>query len=221
MVWRRLRPNEEGGVAVPTSGGASRRGYAAALVGGLLSAAAVTVGVAQPWFEASATPKNLPELEGAATGADLVPLVGALGVVLLASFGAVIATRGWLRRSLGLLIMAGGVVVIVAVVNPGNTDEVLRAGLAARGWPGGEYETAGQPWRWLSLLGAAGCVGAGAAVARLGAHWPTMGQRYDAPGPSGDSPAGTDDAHTESDGSVTAERLWRALDQGRDPTQRT
>lgn len=205
--------------AVPARG-ASGRGYAAALLVGLLSAAAATAGVTRPWYEASATSRFLPELEATATGVDLAPLAGAVGVVLLASFGAVIATRGWLRRGVGVLIVAGAVVVLVAVVDPSGAERVLRAGLSARGWSGGGYVTTVTPWRWLSLLGAVGCIGAGAAVAWFGAQWPTMGQRYDAPDPVGDSAAGADDLGAEPAGSVPTEELWRALDNGRDPTQR-
>ncbi len=210
-----------GGSTVPPSRGASRRGYAAALLTGLLSAAAVTLGVARPWYEASATSTVLPELAAVATGADLVPLAGALGVVLLAAFGAVLATRGWLRRGLGLLIVAAAVAVLVAVVDPGDTGQLLRERLSARGWSGGHYETAVTAWRWLSLFGAVGCITAGAAVAWFGARWPTMGQRYDAPDPVPGSTAGGDDRGAEADGSASSEDLWRALDQGRDPTERT
>ena len=207
----------EGGVG-PASAAASRRAYGVTLLVGLLSAVATTTAVSRPWYEASATVKNLPKLEAAASGIDLVPIAGALGVVLVAAFGAVIATRGWLRRGLGLLIMLGAVVVLVAAARPGTTDEVLRAGLSARGWSGGGYDISGTPWRLLVLVGSAGCLAAGAAVARFGAQWPTMGQRYDPPTPS-DSLAASEGLVGEADRSLTQEQLWRALDQGRDPTQ--
>lgn len=204
----------------PARGAASRRGYAGALLLGLLSAAAVTAAVSRPWYEATATSKNLPKIEAAASGADLVPMAGSLGLVLLAAFGAVIATRGWLRRGIGLLIVASALVVLGTTAAPGGTDEVLRAGLSARGWSGGGYASTATLWRWLSLLGAAGCIAAGAAVVRFGARWPTMGHRYDAPGRAADPAEAPGQAGAEPDGSMPAEELWRALDQGRDPTQR-
>ncbi len=206
--------------ASPATAGGGHRAYGFAVLVGLLSAVAVTTGVSRPWYEASATVKNLPRLEAAATGSELLPVAGALGLVLMASFGAVIATRGWWRRGLGLLIVVGAVVVLVAAARPGTTDQVLRADLAARGWPGGGYDTSVTPWRWLVLAGSAGCLAAGAAVARFGAQWPTMGQRYDAPPLSADSAAADESFPAEVDRSLTQEQLWRALDQGRDPTQR-
>lgn len=208
-----------GSTARPPGIGASRRAYGATLVVGLLSAVATTTAVSRPWYEASATVKNLPRLEAAASGTDLVPVAGALGVVLVASFGAVVATRGWLRRGLGLLIVLGAAVVLVSTARLSTTDEVLRAGLSARGWSGGAYDTSATPWRLLVLVGSAGCLAAGAAVARFGAQWPTMGQRYDAPAPAADSLAPSEGSAVEADRSLTQEQLWRALDQGRDPTQ--
>jgi uncharacterized membrane protein (TIGR02234 family) len=195
------------------------RTYAVVLLVGLLSAAAVAVGVTRPWYEAFATGKNLPRLQAAATGADLMPLAGALGVVLLGSFGAVVATRGAVRRALGVLIVVCSIVVLGAAAHPGSAAQVLTDGLSARGWSGGSYLTAGRPWRWLVLVGAAGCLVAGAAVACFGARWPTLGQRYGAPAPVADPTAVGAGSRTGGDDDVTDEQLWRALDRGDDPTQ--
>ena len=199
--------------------GGTRRAYGVVLLVGLVSATAVAVGVTRPWFEASATGRNLPRLHAAATGADLMPLAGALGVVLLGSFGAVVATRGTVRRALGLLIVVCAVVVLIAAAHPGSPANVLGDGLSARGWSGGNYSTAGRPWRWLVLVGAAGCVLAGAAVTRFGGQWPTLGQRYDAPAPVDKSRALGPGSRTGGDGDLTDEQVWRALDRGDDPTQ--
>lgn len=199
---------------------AAGRAYGAVWVAGLCCAGAVALGVTRPWYSASATVANLPRLEASATGADLMPLTGALGVVLLASFGAVVATRGTLRSAIGVLIAACGIVVLLAAVNASGAQQVLREGLTDRGWSGGSYSTSGEPWRWLVVLGAAGCLAAGAAVARHGARWPTLGQRYDAPPrvADGADPAGSPPPSADAD--LTTEQLWRALDQGHDPTKR-
>ena len=61
--------------------------YGPTLVLGLAGALAVMVGVAKPWATATATQPGLPAIEVQVTGADLAPLAGALGVVLLAAFG--------------------------------------------------------------------------------------------------------------------------------------
>jgi uncharacterized membrane protein (TIGR02234 family) len=140
-------------------------------------------------------------------------------VVLLGSFGAVVATGGAVRRALGVLIVVCAVVVLAAAAHPGSAAQVLGDGLSARGWSGGSYSTAGRPWRWLVLVGAAGCLAAGTAVTRFGAGWPTLGQRYDAPAAVADPTAVGADSPTGGDGDLTDEQLWRALDRGDDPTQ--
>ena len=190
-----------------------RAGYGPTLVLGLLGAVAVTVGVSRPWVGATANVAGLPTLYADASGADLVPLAGALGVVLLAAFGAVVATRNWVRRCLGLLIVVASVVVAVAAIHPANAANTLTDGLAAKGWSGADYSTTTMAWRWLVLVGALVCLGAGAAVARFGAGWATMGSRYDAP-------AAPVETRSRADGQLTEAEVWHAIDQGHDPTQR-
>lgn len=216
--------------SVPSSLAARRpatRDYAATMLLGLLSATLVTVGLTRPWVRASGTVEGLPHLDAAATGADLAPLAGALGVVLLASFGAVLATRGSFRRVVGFLIVGCAVAVGFAAVHPAAADALLRDGLAAKGWTGsGNYRTATQLWRWLVLGGALGCLVAGLQVVRRAPQWPTMGRRYDAP----DAPAPavllsdeshiSDQSHLSDERDISDEALWRALDEGRDPTRR-
>jgi len=187
-------------------------GYPATLLLGLLCATAVVVGVARPWVGATATVPGLPTLEATTTGAGLSPLAGALGVALLAAFGAVVATGGWVRRALGLVITAAAVGVLAAGIWPGPATASLAEQLAAKGYAGGGYETSTLAWRWVALAGAVGCAGAGAMVVRFGARWPSMGSRYDAP-------AVRERTSTEPDDAADETRLWRALDRGHDPTQ--
>lgn len=194
------------------SPGGTVGGYPATLLSGLLGATAVAVGVARPWVEATATVQGLPALETTASGASLAPLTGALGVVLLAAFGAVIATRGWVRRGLGLLIVVVAVVVLAAAIWPGPTAASLTEQLVAKGYSGGGYETSTLAWRWVVLAGSVVSAGAGAMVARFGGRWATMGSRYDAP-------TAREEAAVDPDGATDETQLWRALDRGNDPTQ--
>ncbi len=189
-------------------------GYAPTMLVGLLSAVGVTVGVARPWASAAASQPGLPALGVDVSGATLVPLAGALGVVLLAAFGAVIATRGRVRRGLGWLIVLGSVAVAVSAIHPPGVDAALQERLANKGWSGGDYSTGSSGWRWLVLLSSVGCAVAGAAVVGLGGRWAHLGEEYDAPATptSPHGRAGTDPDLTEAD-------LWREIDQGRDPTQ--
>jgi uncharacterized membrane protein (TIGR02234 family) len=197
----------------PGGTGGGRQLYARTLVLGLISAGAVAVGVSKPWVTATATVTGLPVISASVDGADVAPLAGALGFVLLAALGAVVATRGRLRRGLGLLIVVAAAVVLAAAVHPGDTQRGIEQALSAKGWSGGPYRTGVGWWRVLTAVGGCGCLLAGALVARFGASWASMGARYDAPGSTsatvaGDLPA----APTETD-------LWRSIDSGHDPTQ--
>jgi uncharacterized membrane protein (TIGR02234 family) len=190
-------------------------GYAPSLLLGLLGAVGMTVGVARPWAAATAHQRGVPPIEASVTGADLVPLAGALGVVVLAAFGAVIATRGWVRRGLGVLIAIASVVVLVCALHPAGAGQALEEGLSNKGWTGGDYTTSTPAWRWVVLAASFVCAFAGAAVARLGGRWSTMGKEYDVPATTQrpqDSTAASGDAMSEAE-------VWREIDQGRDPTQ--
>lgn len=196
----------------------SGRQYGLTVVVGLASAAVVAVGVARPWVEATATVPGLPRIEVIVSGADLAPLAGAVGLALLAAFGAVLATRGRARQAVGLLIVAGAAVVLVSAVHRGDTGAVVQDRLATKGWTAAAgYSASIQVWRWVALGGAVGCLAAGLLVVRRGASWPTMGRRYDAPAaahPTADSkPASSGGENLDE------EALWRALDEGRDPTR--
>ncbi len=154
---------------------------------------------------------HLPTIHATATGADLAPLAGALGVVVLAAFGAVIATRGWVRRALGIAIVVASVVVLVSTLVPSGAGDVLTTGLSAKGWSGGGYQTSTEPWRWLVLVSALVSGGAGAVTARYGGQWAVMGERYDAPRPD-------QGVVTKPAEELTENEVWQAIDQGRDPT---
>jgi uncharacterized membrane protein (TIGR02234 family) len=194
------------------------RGYALTVAVGLAAAGTVAVGVSHPWVTATAIVAGLPRIEAAVTGADAVPFAGACGPVLLASFGAVLATRNRVRQTVGVLIVALAAVVLVSAAHPGDLSPLVRSRLSARGWSAASaYATSTQPWRWLVLVAAVACLVAGVLVVRLGPGWPTMGRRYDAP----ETAASPAPARQESAGtaSLDEEGLWRALDEGRDPTR--
>jgi uncharacterized membrane protein (TIGR02234 family) len=196
------------------------------MVGGLAAAAAVAVGISRPWVTATATVDGLPRIQVSVTGEELASLAGALGLVLLASFGAVLATGSRTRRAVGLLIVAIAVVVLAAAVHPRNPRSLLRDRLAAKGWSvGAGYSTSTQGWRWLVLVAAVGCLVAGGLVVRRGPTWPTMGRRYDAPmavdpaAAAGEEPAAAVREEPAAEEALDGEALWRALDEGRDPTR--
>ena len=186
--------------------------YAATLATGLVAAGLVSLSVARPWESASASVRGFAAIDVSVSGADLAPLSSALGFVLLAAFGAVVATRGRWRRGIGAAIAVAAIVVLISVGWPGDAGAIESA-LAAKGWAGGDYDTWWTAWRWLSGLGALGALGAGLAVAAYGHLWATMGTRYTAPTAADDAPPPDQpNAQTEAD-------VWRAIDHGYDPTQ--
>lgn len=191
----------------------SRRGlYAPVLLVGLLGAVGVAVGSGHPWITATSTTSGLPTISASASGADLAPLAAALGVVVLAAFGAVVATRGWVRRGLGAAITLASIVVVVSVLRPSGATDVLTSALSAKGWSGGGYATSTQAWRWLVLISAVATAAAGATTAAYGGQWAVMGSRYDAP-TGGEAPV------AKSAEELSGNDVWQAIDQGRDPTQ--
>jgi uncharacterized membrane protein (TIGR02234 family) len=183
--------------------------YGPTLLGGLVGAAAVAVGTARPWAEVSGSVRGVPVVHASVGGASVAPLAAALGYVVLAGFGAVVATRGTVRRAVGVaVLLAAAAVVVVAVAVPSDVSAALHSALRSKGYPGGGVVTERtSAWRWVCLAGAVIAGLAGATVAVLGRHFAVMGARYDAPAPGPDQ-------HDEPDDS----KMWRAIDRGDDPT---
>jgi uncharacterized membrane protein (TIGR02234 family) len=190
---------------------APRRTYALTLVAGLTGAVATAVGVSRPWVVATSDVPGLPRVTAAVDGADVAPVAAALSFVLIAAFGAVIATRGRTRRAIGVLVVVCGLVVLGSALLAGSSTDVLESTLSARGWSGGEYDQGVAAWRWVVVIASAVCVLAGAAVVRYGDGWATMGARYDAPTAQERTPPPAD--------SWSEAEVWKAIDSGHDPTQ--
>jgi uncharacterized membrane protein (TIGR02234 family) len=138
------------------------------------------------------------------------PLAGALALVLLACWGVVLVTRGRVRRgvtALGLVTALG--MAVTAVLGYRSAADGLRDQLAQAGVSHPSVGPA--PWYWAYVVGAVLSVAAAAAAVRNVPSWPEMGSRYDAPG---SAPAPVDQKTVDQ----TPVDLWRALDEGRDPT---
>ncbi|MEU2610866.1 Trp biosynthesis-associated membrane protein [Micromonospora sp. NPDC007271] len=161
------------------------------LAGAGLSLWAVT----RTWSVELAARGSLPPVRHARAGADLLPWVSALALVGLAGGGAVLATRGRLRRLLGGLLTLVG----LAVAAGGGYGLTAAVG-------GG----VGRQWPALVLVGGLFAAAGGVFTALRGDGWPAMGARYERSARPADTgrPAverGTRDA-------------WEALDRGEDPT---
>lgn len=197
----------------------SRRSYAPVLLVGLVAAGAVALAVSRTWVTATAAPAGLPRITATVSGAEIEPLVAALGFVLLAGTAAVIASRGLGRRLVGMVLVASACLAVVLTVTSGSGDAqpAARAALSARGWSGGPYDTATSVWWWVACAGSAVCVLVGLAVTWAAGVWPVMGDRYASPGAASES--AVDAARTNDADDLTEAQLWRALDEGHDPTR--
>lgn len=193
-----------------------RRRYGPTLVLGLLGSIGVVVGASRSWASASATVPGLPTMHATVSGTDLAPVVGAFGVAMLAAFGAVIATRGWVRRGLGIAVFVASLVIVVEALHPGGSTQALRDGLSAKGWTGGPFATSTSSWRWLVLVAAIVTAAAGLATARFGAQWAVMGARYDAP--TGSTAPARRAPRSASGAEPDETEVWHAIDRGDDPT---
>jgi uncharacterized membrane protein (TIGR02234 family) len=174
---------------------------------------------------------GLPELRTTGTGADAQPWLMALALIALAAPGALLATRGLLRRLLGgLIVVVGGGIAVATIAARLGTDAGAATGAATLG-------------PIACVGGAALIVVAGLDAARHGHRWPTMGARYErrtvppparrpgvasepsaAPGPQlppAAGPAREDPDVGPVEGRPTAvdtRAVWDALDRGDDPT---
>ncbi len=143
------------------------------------------------------------------------PLATSLALVVLASWGVVLVTCGRLRRAVTVLgvVAALGAVVVTAWAW-WTVPAQLRTDLARLG----ESDLGSDPTGWYAVALVAGMleIATLAAAWRWLPAWPEMGRRYDAPAGTATGPGAA--ASTREDPSSLD--LWKAMDEGRDPTDR-
>lgn len=180
------------------------RSFGPAVLLGLAGAALTAVAGAREWATSRGDAAGI-RVDAGVSGAESAPLVSALALVALAAWGVVLVVRGRLRRvvaAVGLVSALGSLAAVLLAFDRVQDDAV--AATVARGATGDTFTTGLSAWYFLAGAGAVLAV-AGLAVAVVRAPgWPAMGSRYDAPSVP---------ARADQD-----EDLWRALDEGRDPT---
>ena len=182
-----------------------RRTFGPVVLLGLLGGGLLAIAGNKPAAEADAT-------SGFVTYDAHMPLVTALGLVVLACWGVVLVTRGRVRRAvavLGVLGSAGALAATLAAwsqVPDQLRDELVGVGVS----DAGIGHTA---WWWLALLGSVLSVAATVLAVLLTPAWPEMGSRYDAPATAAAAPEQPPEEQSSLD-------LWKAMDEGRDPTAR-
>ncbi|AGZ40348.1 hypothetical protein AFR_10295 [Actinoplanes friuliensis DSM 7358] len=165
----------------------------------LAGAGLAVYAVTRTWSEVVTERPGLSALRAIRTGADLEPWVIGLALVALAGAGALLATRGIVRRVLGGLLALAGLGVAAGAI-------AGRAGLDT-----GSAGAGGVIWPVLCVLGGLLIVLGGLSAVRYGHEWPAMGARYE---------RRVSADQVEVDQRVDTRAVWEALDRGDDPTAR-
>lgn len=193
-----------------TERGGSRRTFGPVVLLGLGAGTLAAVAGNKPWAHGSGSrASQFSTLQLSGDSAEM-PAAGALALVVLACWGVVLVTRGRVRRAVvGLALVASIGIVVAVVVGASSVPVALRASYADVGLTRVDVTMTG--WFWASGAAALLSLVATGLAARWVPDWPEMGSRYDAPG--GDEPTPT--VAPEEQSSLD---LWRAMDEGRDPT---
>ena len=201
-------------MAEPTG---ARRTFGPVVLLGLAGAGLAAVSATKVWLSGW-TSATAPGTLAVATGDHgESPLALALSLVLLATWGVVLVTRGLFRLVVALLGAAAAVgFAITTAVAPWQLRGALEeAILEATGTV--ERDISVTAWWWAAVVASVLACAASAACVRWVRHWPEMGTKYDAPAGA----HGPEDAAEEAGGApVPTENIdiWKALDEGRDPT---
>lgn len=186
----------------------SRRELAAATLLGVVGAGLVAGFAGRTWATLVARAAGLEPMSQHVTGRSLSGVIAALGWAGLAGIAALLATRGWARVAVGVLLTAFG--VIIAIVSPTTVRRAHVISVAGEKTNlarlAGDVTVHTNIWWVVSLAGGMLLAAAGLLTVVRGRRWPGMSSRYDRPGaapaPRADDPAS----------------LWKALDRGDDPT---
>lgn len=197
----------------------TRRSYAGTVVAGLAGAALTAVAGSRTWAVGHASAGGL-HVHATVSGSQAAPLVAALGLVALAGWGVVLVTRRRARlvvAVLGLLAALGA--VAAAALGHSAVGDAVTSALLQQGAGHGPLQASSTPWWLAAVLGGLVSAAAFAVAVRKAPAWPEMGRKYDAPAARSDHP-GQEVAEQPDTGSGTADGpdMWRALDEGRDPT---
>jgi uncharacterized membrane protein (TIGR02234 family) len=190
--------------------GRRRRTFGPVVGAGLATAGLAAVAGHQPWAHGSA-PGGLGELS-ATVEAGRVPAASALSLVVLACWGVLLVTRGVVRRVVAVLAVLAAVGLAVAVVvGFGSAIDHVRDAYADLGVTNADVGRSG--WYWVAAVATVLTLVTTLAAVRLVPSWPEMGRKYDAPA---DAPADVPPEKTLEEQENLD--LWKAMDEGRDPT---
>lgn len=179
------------------------------VLGLLVAGAAALFAVTRAWASATVRTPGLPPDQVSVSGVEAAPILAGLAVVIVAAALGVVAAGGWLRQLIGLLVaaVAGLAALRALTLNAGGAalGRALKDSPAYIGGVNGDPPVDGAAWPWLAALAFSIASALGVVVAVRGRGWPRMSARYEREAPT------VAESADEAD-------LWRAQDQGQDPT---
>jgi uncharacterized membrane protein (TIGR02234 family) len=177
------------------------------VLAGAGGAALALAGATQPWAEATTRTPALRTVT--ADGTDVAALALPLALVALAAWGTVLVMRARGRRVVSVVGLAASlgaaVAVVVSVASAAGTATDLLGDVPTT-------STSTTAWPWVTAAGALLSAAAFVVALAKAPTWPEMSSRYDAPVP------GADDRGSRPPEELSDAELWKALDEGRDPT---
>jgi len=198
-----------------------RRTFGPVVALGLASAALGAWAGSKPWVAGEGLDSTVASSVAVATTAfgeiASSPLATALAFVVMACWGVLLVTRGRFRRAVAVLgVLAGLGYAATVAWAPFSLPEHLVEQVRRRTGTTLE-DTSLSGWYWLAVVAALLVVASTVLALRLVPTWPEMGSRYDSPtGARGGAAA--DPAERPADRPTENIDLWKALDEGRDPT---
>ena len=178
-----------------------RRTFGPVVLVGVIAGVALAVAGTEAWFVPAGAAQQGSALVGITYTYDVgvVSSANALALAGLACWGVVLVSRGRFRRAVAVLGLVTAVGTVVTVVwSFLTTPDDVREQFRELSLPVPDVDSTG--WFWIGAVASVLGLLAWLAAVRLVGSWPEMGGRYDTPA---DSPP---------------EDLWKALDQGHDPT---
>jgi uncharacterized membrane protein (TIGR02234 family) len=195
-----------------------RGGFGPTVLVGLAAGALTAVSAARYWAVATGSAAGV-DVSASVTGSASAPLAIALALVALASWGTVLVLRGRARQVVAVVGAAASAGVLATVVSAFDRaqDDAVEAVLA-RGATGDTFASSLTGWYFACAIGAVLTLLAFAVAVVAAPRWPAMGSRFDAPATRTQERGVGTVAATDATEPATEQDMWRALDDGRDPT---
>jgi uncharacterized membrane protein (TIGR02234 family) len=186
----------------------NRREFLITLLICLAGAGLAVFAAGRTWAEVSGGESIVATAPLTLSGSDLSG-VSALGWVGVAGLAALLATSGWARRALGVLLVLLGAGISTLSATAIGRSHLIEVAVEKRALlkSSTDLVPVANSWWLVSLAGGVLLALAGVITFVRGGRWPGMSARYDsanaAPKKVRDDPAG----------------LWKSLDRGEDPTR--